>query len=124
MGSKIRQFLRDLFGSRLVERLEEDLLRTRSDFESRLLDKDQIIADLRSERAVLLGKINVYEMTLMPRASRAGADLVAAVNPKKPNFGIDFSSPPTMTRWQKVVAEHEAQLAKEAEEEKAAQAQQ
>lgn len=117
MGKKIREFLRDLFGSRLVFRLEEDLLRLRIDFEERLQDKDRVIEILREEKAALLGKVTVYEMTLLPRSSRAGADLVAAQKPTKPNFGIDFSSPPPVSRWEQVQIDHEERLRKEEEEE-------
>jgi hypothetical protein len=117
MGSTLRQFLRDLFGSRYTAKLEVDLLRLRQDFEQRLLDKDLIIADLRTEKAALQGKINVYEMTIMPHASRAGADVVASLAPKKkPNFS-DFSSVVPKSRWQIVQEEHEAQIAKELAEE-------
>jgi hypothetical protein len=117
MENKIRLFLRGLFGSRLVERLEEDLLRLRSDMEQRLQDKDVIIATLRAEKAELSGKIVVYENTLLPRSSRAGADLVNSVKPRKPNFGLDFSVPTTLTKWEQVQKEHEEKMAAEADEE-------
>lgn len=91
MGSEIRRFLRDLFGSRLVETLEINLVHVRQDCERRLQDKDQVIADLRAEKALMLGRMTIYENTIMPLASRAGAQVVSATNPKsptKPNFSI------------------------------------
>lgn len=117
-GGEIRNFLRELFGSRLVERLEEDLLRLRSDYEFRLKDKDEIIATLRTEKAEMQGKIITYERSIMPLSSRAGADIVASQKPKQPNFGgVDFKTlPPVKTRWQQVVDEHNKQLAEEAQE--------
>lgn len=119
LGSRIRSFFRELFGSRVAERLEEALLRQRSDFEARLQDKDLIIADLRAEKAQMLGKLVLYERSLLPLTSKAGADVVNGMKPTKPNFGIDFSVPRPMTRWEQVQAEHEKELAaQEAEEAK------
>jgi len=104
MGSKIRKFFRELFGSRLVESQELQLLQLRQDYEHRLLDKDQVIADLRAEKALMLGRMSIYENTIMPLASRAGAQVVAATNPttpKKPNFAIaDIMSQMPKTRWE------------------------
>jgi hypothetical protein len=113
MANKIRLFLRELFGSRLTERLEEDLLRQRQDFEARLQDKDQVIADLRVEKATLMGKIVLYERTLL----RVDVEKTGA--PKKPIFDFNFSSPRPVSRWEQVQAEHDKQLAEEAEREKA-----
>lgn len=107
-AKSVRQFFRDLFGSRYIMQLETDLLRLRQDLEERLRDKDQIIADLRAEKAALQGKIIVYENSLLPLASKAGADVVAATKPKpKPNWGITFGEPPMMTNWQKIQADWE-----------------
>lgn len=143
-GKDIRKFFRDLFGSRVVEtlyvqieamkndhalrladkdvhmaRLEEDLLRLRSDFEARLRDRDDVIVDLRATVAALQGKVFLYETTIMPLSSRAGADIVAAGKPKRPSFAADFSVPPVKTRWQVVQEEHEAQMEKERKAEEA-----
>jgi hypothetical protein len=109
----IREFFKDLFGSRLIARLEEDLLRLRSDFEQRLMERDQTIAELRTEKAGLLAKTLVYERTIMPLASRQGAEIVAATKPIKPNFGLDFNAPPVLSKWQQVQADHERRLAEE-----------
>ena len=115
-GKRIRQFFRDLFGSRVSEHLELELLRLREDFEKRLQDKDTMIASLREEKSLLMSKVTMYEMTIMPHASRTGAEVVAYQKPTKPSFRfVDMPAPES--RWQAVQREHEAQLKKEAEEE-------
>ena len=114
VASAIRTFFDELFASRLTERLQEDLLRLREDMEQRLSDKDKIIAEIRAEKAGMQVKLTSYELTLMPQSSKIGADYIRnQVKPAKPNFGMDFSSPPPVSRWQAVVDEHEAQLAAE-----------
>lgn len=123
LGLEIRQFFRDLFGSRLVERLEEDLLRVRQDFEERLQDKELVITTLRSEKTEMQAKILLYERSIMPTASKLGAEIVAHQKPKAPNWGVDFKQPPPMkTRWQQVQEDHEKNLREEAEESKVAKA--
>lgn len=124
-GESIRKFFKELLGSALVLRLEEDLLRTRSDFEARMRYQDDIIANLREEKAVLSAKIILYENTLLPLSSRAGAELVKNTRPTKPTFPkFDFSDvPPIKTRWQleqeKYAKEVEAEIASDKEAEKA-----
>jgi len=128
-GRDIRQFLVELFGSRLVARLEEDLLRLRTDYEARMRYQDDIIANLREEKAMYLAKITLYESTLLPLSSRAGAEVVKTARPTKPTFpNFDFSDmPPVKTRWQVAQEEHEkeieAEIAAEREAEKAKAAQ-
>jgi hypothetical protein len=120
-GSDIRHFFRELFGSRLVERLEEDLVRLRADFENRLQDKESIIANLREEKQQLIAKVNLYELTIMPRASAQGAEVVAYSKPTKPNFSKEmFMSPPAISNWQRLVMENDLKNAKELEEERKA----
>ena len=117
LAKRFRQFFRDLLGSRITEHLEVELLRLRSDFEQRLQEKDNTIASLREEKSLLMSKITTYEMTIMPYASRAGAEVVAYQKPKKPAFSfIDVPAP--KSRWQQVQDNWEEQLSKEAEEEK------
>jgi len=121
IASSIRLFFDELFASRLTERLQEDLLQLRSDYDYRLQDKDAVIAELRSEKAQMQAKMTEYELTLMPRSSKAGADYVRThVKPEKPNFGFDFSAPPPISKWQAMVDAHEAEMAAEqtAEDEK------
>ena len=120
IAKSIRGFFRDLLGSRITEHLEVELLRLRSDFEQRLLDKDNTIASLKEEKHILLSKLTMYEMTLMPYASRAGAEVVAYQKPKKPAFSfVDVPAP--KSRWQQVQDDWENQLAEE-EKQKAASA--
>src|ERR1700675_91523 len=97
----VRAFFTDLFGSSLVARLEDDLLRLRQDFEERLLDKERRITELVQEKAALQSKVLSYEFALLPTASKAGADYVRQqVKPDKPSFlGMDFSSPAPVSRW-------------------------
>lgn len=110
MGEKIRLFFRGLFGSRLAEHLEEELtllrdyemVTMRADFQARLQDKEQVIAELRSEKAALSGKISIYEVKLMTYSSKAGAEVAAQMNPqpkKKPSFA-EFIAGQPKTRWQ------------------------
>lgn len=114
-GAEIRQFFRELLGSRLVSTLELDLLRLRSDYDLRLQELQLIISTLREEKAELSAKVLRYETALLPLASRAGADSVKLARPAQPSFPkFDFSDmPPIQTRWGKVQADHEAQMAAE-----------
>ena len=124
MGSKIRQFFRDLLGSRVTASLELQLLQLRQDFESRLQDKDQIIAELRTERSIMQGRMLVYENTIMPLASRAGAQVVAATTPKalKPNFSTaDFMAQMPKSKWEVFQEEYYKKQEEEIAAEKAAE---
>jgi hypothetical protein len=109
LGKRIRQFFRDLFGSRVLVHLELEKIQLREDYEKRLQDKDVVIASLREEKALLMSKITVYEMTIMPHASRTGAEVVAYQKPTKPAFNF-LEIPPEKTRWQKIQEEHDAQM--------------
>jgi hypothetical protein len=113
VASSIRGFFDDLFYSKLVSRLEEDLLRVRQDFESRIQDYKEIIADLRAEKAMLTGKISMYELNIN---RRVGIDPTAK-RPEKPSFA-SFTSPPMETSWQAEVRAHDEQIEKELAEEK------
>src|SRR5271157_2925311 len=108
LGKRIRQFFRDLFGSRVLEHLEIEKIQLRQDYEQRLQDKDVVIASLREEKALLMSKITVYEMAVMPHASHMGAEVVAYQKPTKPAFNsVDI--PPEKSRWQVVQEKHDAQ---------------
>jgi hypothetical protein len=117
LGARIRQFLRELLGSRLTSRLELDLILLRQDFEARAQEHQVIVAGLREEKQMLLSKVAMYEATLLPYASRAGAEVVAYQKPKKPAFEF-MDIPAPKSRWQVVQDEHDAQMAKEIEEDK------
>jgi hypothetical protein len=118
LGKRIRYFFRDIFGSRVLEHLENEKMQLREDFEKRLQDKDNVIASLREEKALLMSKVAMYEITLLPHASRAGAEVVAYQKPLKPAFSF-VDMPVPKSRWQQVQEDHEKQLEAEAAEEKA-----
>jgi hypothetical protein len=65
-GLEIRTFFRELFGSRVSSTLEEELLRTRQDYEARLLEYVHQAAALREQLAQQSAKIEKYEMVLLP----------------------------------------------------------
>lgn len=108
-ASSIRTFFDDLFYSELVEQLRQDLLFARADVERMRLDKDQVIGELRAEKATLLMRTAMYD-------AKAGLRPLSET-PKKPNFGVDFSVPPEETSWQRTRREHEENIAKELAEE-------
>lgn len=115
-GRVIRQFFRDLFGSRIVEHLETEMIQLRQDFEQRIQDKDREIASLKEEKALFSSKITLYEMTLMPHASRAGAEVVSYQKPKKPAFSF-IDSVPVKSRWEQFQDDYyKGEEAKEAAE--------
>lgn len=99
LGARIRQFLRELFGSRLAERLELDLLNLRSDMERQLQGYEVLVATLREEKQQLMSKVATYELVILPHASRAGAEVVAYNKPKKPSFSF-VDTTPVKSRWQ------------------------
>jgi hypothetical protein len=117
LGKRIRQFFRDLFGSRVSEHLEREIMQLRQDFERRLQDKEAVVASLREEKAMLMSKITMYEMTIMPHSSRMGAEVTAYQKPTKPAFSF-VDMPKEKSRWEKVQDDHNAQMAKELAEEK------
>lgn len=110
-ASRIRKFFDDLFYSSLVEQLRQDILYARADVERMRLDKDQVIGELRAEKAALLSRIAMYDAKAGLRAP--------SETPKKPNFGVDFSIPPMETSWQRTEREHNERMAKELAEEAA-----
>jgi hypothetical protein len=113
LAAKVRQFFGDLLRSSLVDRLEIDLAYARSDAERMRQEYQGIIADLRQEKSILNARISMYE-------AKNGLREPGSI-PPKPTFGVDFSKmPPMKTKWQAVVEQHEARLAKEDEEERLA----
>jgi hypothetical protein len=120
LGKVIREFFRELFGSRLVALLEMDLLRLRQDMDARLQDKDRVIATLREDIQRLNSKVTTYELSIMPHASRLGAEVVKQVHPPiKPTFAFEDLGP-AKSKWQAVQEAHDAQMRKELAEEEAA----
>lgn len=117
VAKRVRQFWTDLFGSSLIERLNMDLAYLRSDFEKRLQERDQVIAELRAEKAVLNSTVALYQASIN---QRVGID-PARKNPDKPSFA-NFNSPPMKSTWQLQVEEHERENKRLDEEEAAAAA--
>ena len=114
IAERIRNFWDDLFYSALVDRLETDLLNARMDTQQLRQDMNSVIADLRAEKSLLQAKVLMYESNIN---RRVGIDPTAK-KPEKPSFA-NFNSPPALSPWQKEVAEHDAQNAKELAEEAA-----
>jgi hypothetical protein len=109
VGLKIRKFFRDLFGSRLNSHLEEELLRTREDYEARILEYVQQASVYREQIAQLSAKIEKYEMVLLPMVYGG------VLGPKKP---MDFTEiAEDSDSWPAIQARWEKEQAKEAEEE-------
>ena len=115
-GARIRQFLRELFGSRITAQLELDLLRLRQDFEERLQDKERTIATLREDIQRLNSKVATYELSILPHSSRLGAEIVASQKAAKPTFAFEGLAP-TKTKWQMIQDQHDEQMRKELAEE-------
>jgi len=111
----LREAFRKLFGSSLIERLNTDLAYLRSDFEKRLQERDQTIAELRSEKAQLNAMVMVYQASIN---QRVGIDPTRK-RVEKPSFA-SFTSPPVTTAWQREVQENDERIAKEIAEEEAA----
>jgi hypothetical protein len=108
-GSDIREFFRQVFGSRLAEQLTLDLFNARADLERLRSEYQGIVADLRSDKAHLSARLAAYE---------AKAGIVLNKGPVKPSF--DFSQLPAMkTKWQILVEENDAKNARELAEEEA-----
>lgn len=104
----IREFLRDLFGSRLAIEIQKTLdrerdaqLQLRQDYERRLQDRDSIVLDYKAEIALLKSKVAQYEMVLIPLSSAAGRQRNNILNSvDKPNFeSLDSGS--SSSSWQK-----------------------
>jgi hypothetical protein len=110
-ASRIRKFFDDLFYSKIVEQLREDLMYARADVDRMRVDKDRTIAELRAEKSALLTRIAMYDAKAGLRPPNE--------TPKKPNFGVDFSVPVIETSWQRLVRENDEKNARELAEEAA-----
>ena len=115
IAERIRGFWDDLFYSKLVDRLERDLLLLREDIQKVRQDKDATIAELRAEKSLLQAKVGMYELNIN---RRVGIDPTAK-KAEKPSFA-NFISPPVKTSWQVEQEEHNARIERELAEEEAA----
>jgi len=110
LATTIRQFLRDLLGPRLTTHLEDELMRTRSDYETRLLERERTISDLREQLSLLSSKVDRYELVLLPLSSPIGS-LFSSKKSASPNLQATTEPPPT--RWEEIQADWERQQAEE-----------
>jgi hypothetical protein len=117
IAQNIREALRKLFGSRLTEVMQIEILRLQAENQQLRQDKDAVIADLRAEKSLLNAKVTLYETNIN---QRVGIDPTRK-RVEKPSFA-SFSSPPMMTSWQREVQLHEEQLEEERLKEEAAAA--
>jgi hypothetical protein len=115
IAANIRDFFNELFYSSLVERLEQDLMLLRADMQQVRQDKDSVIADLRAEKSLLQAKNLLYEQSINARVGIGPTQRRA----DKPSFA-SFEAPRVKTSWQVEQELHDAQNAKELEEEAAA----
>lgn len=108
-GIIIRKFFRDLLGSRVSATLEEELLRTRQDYEARLLEYSHQAASLREQIAQQSAKIEKYEMVLLP---------MVYGNLLKPKTEPQFmpSIEPDLNSWASIQAAHERKQMEEDQE--------
>jgi hypothetical protein len=109
-----REALRKLFGSRLAEIMQAEIFRLQMENQALRQDKDQTIAELRSEKSFLQTKISMYELNIN---ARVGIDPTRK-RAEKPSFA-SFTSPPVKTSWQAEVEAHDLQIEKELAEEAA-----
>jgi hypothetical protein len=114
IGKSIRQFLRDLLGSRLAEVMQTEILRLQMENQQLRQDKDQTIAELRSEKAQLTATVALYQMNIN---QRVGIDPTRK-RAEKPSF-TSFTSPKVKTAWQAEQEEHDARIEAELAEEAA-----
>jgi hypothetical protein len=112
LAQRIRSFFHDLFGSRLLQRLEYDLLDIRTAYEQRLNERDETIADLREQLSQVRGKLEVYETVLLPISSSVGK-----LFSPKPAATFETVIGPTPGSWAAVqqdwYAQQEAEIVKE-----------
>jgi hypothetical protein len=109
-GAEIRQWMRELFGSRVTEQLENELMRSRSDYDTRLHERDETIAEQRARIAQLEGKIDRYEMVLLPLSSPVGNLLSPKREIPITETLLDKSS---VSSWQEYKMAYEAEQAEE-----------
>jgi hypothetical protein len=115
LAQSLREALRKLFGSRLAEVMQTEILRLQMENQQLRQDYQSTIAELRSEKAQLAAAVALYQVNIN---QRVGIDPTRK-RPEKPSFA-NFNSPPAMSSWQKEVAEHDAQIEKELAAEAAA----
>lgn len=119
-AAAIRAFCRELFGSHLLAHLEEELARTRADYETRLQERDRSIADLESRVQSLTSKVDRYELVIIPLSSPLGQMMSA---PSRAQVSRNFkatSDAPARSTWDEIRDDHDRKQAEEAEAERLA----
>jgi hypothetical protein len=114
LSEKIRLTFRDIFGSRIVNTLEIVNVQMREDFERRLNDKDDVIANLRADLQAARLKIEVLETVVIPVVSPVGN----LFKPKPDTRTFEKLSGPEEGSWAWVQAEWAKKQKEEAEEER------
>lgn len=116
IATMVREFMHELFGSRMTNHLEEELMRSRADCETRLDDKERTIADLREQVSQLTSKVDRYELVLLPMASPLGGFFA----PKKREPTFQGITEPKAKSWPEIQIEWDLEQEREAAAEKAA----
>lgn len=112
LAIRIRTFLRDLLGSRLLDHMERELMQVRADYETRLLERERVIADLRADLAALQSKLDRYELVLLP---------LVHPRPSAPRpVTLQETREPRQSSWAEVQAEWDREQAELAAKEKGA----
>lgn len=109
-AERVRKFLRDLFGSRLVLHLETELLSQQSQYETRLNERDQLISDLRSEVRDLKSKQEQLELD--PSYFWYLANRSQSRRPAPPSADPILDT--SVSEWQRIQNEHYAREEAEA----------
>lgn len=115
LAQSLREALRYLFGSRLAEVMQTEILRLQMENQQLRQDTNSIISELRSEKAQLNAIVQMYQVNIN---ARVGID-PTRTRADKPSFA-SFTTPPVKTSWQVEQEEHNARIEKELEEEAAA----
>ena len=110
LAIRIRTFLRDLLGSRLTEHMERELLQLRDDYQSRLLDRERVISDLRADLAAATAKLDRYELVLIPLCNPV------ARSPRQPSTLQPTTESPRSS-WQEIQLANDREQARLAMEE-------
>ena len=108
----VRDFLADLFGSRLAMERQNELFRSRDDLEARIFDKEQIIAEYQARIADLQAKVDRYELIIIPLTSPLGG----AFSTKRERQPFEPITD-TASSWDAVQAEYYRKEAEAAAEE-------
>jgi hypothetical protein len=94
--------------------MQTEILRLQMENQQLRQDMNEVIADLRAEKALLQAKVGMYEQNIN---ARVGIDPTRK-RAEKPSFA-SFTSPKVKTAWQAEQEEHDARIEAELAEEAA-----